>query len=326
MVGDQGGVALHAFGKATAALLPGVGVLVGSETAVRDGVGALQHPSGRATGLPAFDPNAGAQIVAVAAAIGDPQVSAAAQQFGAQSASLVLRNDGRWRLEIAGDATRLQSLLRLAESVANGALERLRQQKDQQAQRDDVVAGVSAIAGYYQIRQLWQELHPKLVGDRLVSEYQMPDVKTSGFLLPMIGIAAAVAIPAFLKYVRRSKTVEATSNLHRLDAGIAAWAEAHKRKPLPPSTDWTPARGCCGQPGDVCAPDAAAWNAPAWSAFAFSVDGKHNYQYRYTRGRGRHYTIEARGDLDCDGKFSSYKQSGQAGGVSEPLQVTDDLE
>ena len=35
-------------------------------------------------------------------------------------------------------------------------------------------------------------------------------------VVAIIGILAAVAIPAFMKYIRRSKTVEATMNVRKL--------------------------------------------------------------------------------------------------------------
>src|SRR4051794_21304705 len=41
-----------------------------------------------------------------------------------------------------------------------------------------------------------------------------------------LGMCAGIAIPAFMKYVRRSKTVEATMNVRRLgDLTLAYWQE-----------------------------------------------------------------------------------------------------
>jgi dihydrofolate synthase/folylpolyglutamate synthase len=145
VVGDEGGVPLHMLGRATAALVPKVGVLIGSELAVRDGVHALQTPSARATWASALDAASDLQIVSLASAFRDPQITAAAQQFGAQWASLSMRHDNHLRLEVVGDGARLQALLQQAEIVVNVMLEKLRQQKERLEQGDDVLAGAGVL-------------------------------------------------------------------------------------------------------------------------------------------------------------------------------------
>src|SRR2546430_12695679 len=94
-------------------------------------------------------------------------------------------------------------------------------------------------------------------------------------VVAIIGILAAVAIPAFMKYIRRSKTVEATMNVRKLYDSTVSWAESQsgRKKPgfaFPRSTGWTPAKSCCGQPGDKCAPDPKLWTDPTWKALNFS--------------------------------------------------------
>ena len=47
-------------------------------------------------------------------------------------------------------------------------------------------------------------------------------------VVAIIGILAAVAIPAFMKYIRRSKTVEATMNVRKLfDSSVAYYYADH---------------------------------------------------------------------------------------------------
>src|SRR5437762_1942561 len=88
-------------------------------------------------------------------------------------------------------------------------------------------------------------------------------------VVAIIGILAAVAIPAFMKYIRRSKTVEASMNVRKLfDSSVSYYEGEHadatgnivgKQFPSMGAT-LGPAPGvstatCCGQPGDKCQPN-----------------------------------------------------------------------
>lgn len=146
-------------------------------------------------------------------------------------------------------------------------------------------------------------------------------------VVAIIGILAAVAIPAFMKYIRRSKTVEATMNIRKMyDSSVAFYEAEHAEtgtgnilpKQFPVSTvAFSPAQGsCCGKPGDKCAP--ADWRAamasnagdkPTWSNLNFGVDDPFYYSYKYTSsGTDTAATAfaEASGDLNCDGVFSDF--------------------
>src|SRR5277367_5357853 len=47
-------------------------------------------------------------------------------------------------------------------------------------------------------------------------------------VVAIIGILAAVAIPAFMKYIRRSKTVEATMNVRKIfDSSVSYYEGEH---------------------------------------------------------------------------------------------------
>jgi type IV pilus assembly protein PilA len=309
----------------TAAAVPG-GILFGTEQEVRVGI-AVAHK--KAGGLSAKSPlgaltqiDRGADLVAglLASGIKDAEVAALSQQYGVDLVTLVLRGSGLITLELVGDGQKLQAAQTLLNNGATVALQQLKQAKDRAVSREggDVAEGVSAISAYYQAAALWKEFAPKLIGSKLQSQYQMPEIKTAGTLVPLLGVGAAVAIPAFMKYVRRSKTVEATMNLRKLFDSSVSYYEEHEGPgkasfTFPKSTAWTPKRSCCGQPGDKCQPDPKAWNDPTWTALSFSVDDPSYYQYRYTsvgKGKKAHFVIEARGDLDCDGQFSSFKRTG----------------
>jgi hypothetical protein len=124
-----------------------------------------------------------------------------------------------------------------------------------------------------------------------------------------IGMCASIAIPAFTKYIRRSKTVEATMNVRRLaDATFAYWQE-HGQPP--PASDFVPGGDSCGK----YTPDPSLWKGRPWSDLHFSVDDPFYYQYRVTHLDDGSVSVEARGDLDCDQVFSSFQRIVTSDGV-----------
>ena len=146
-------------------------------------------------------------------------------------------------------------------------------------------------------------------------------------VVAIIGILAAVAIPAFMKYIRRSKTVEATMNVRKLfDSSVSYFEGEHADKggntlaktfPTDPTSQPAPwgnvKSTCCGQTGDKCAPAASNFADPTWSALNFSVDDPFYFGYQYN-SKGSETTANfqayAFGDLDCDGINSTYERSG----------------
>lgn len=143
------------------------------------------------------------------------------------------------------------------------------------------------------------------------------------------GIMAAIAIPAFIRYVRKSKTVEATESLDRLTLGARSYLGENGSLPQA-QTGWVPATPCCAQASQPkCSPDPAAWRGSPWTELGFTLSHPHYFQYRYTSGP-RGFEVEARGDLDCDEIYSSYKMLGTLAAdgslqIQGPI-VTDEIE
>jgi type IV pilus assembly protein PilA len=141
-------------------------------------------------------------------------------------------------------------------------------------------------------------------------------------VVAIIGILAAVAIPAFMKYIRRSKTVEATMNVRKLFDSSVSYYESEKSdvngtilaKQFPASKTATPAaNNCCGQAGDKCKPVAGTFDDVTWAALNFSVDDPFYYWYSYTASgteTGAVFDAIANGNLDCDTVFSTFQRHG----------------
>jgi len=123
-----------------------------------------------------------------------------------------------------------------------------------------------------------------------------------------LGILAAVAIPAFMDYMKRSKKTEAELQLDKI--GARAKRAFHQTGAFPKGeAPLTPAAPCCGQPSNRCAAPPAAWAQPVWRALDFSIDRPSLYQYSY-ESDGKTFTAKAVGDLDCDTIMSTYELRG----------------
>ena len=153
-------------------------------------------------------------------------------------------------------------------------------------------------------------------------------IRAKGFTLielmivvAIIGILAAVAIPAFMKYIRRSKTTEAAMNVRKLyDSSVSYFESEHTDssgttlpKQFPTAAGPAPAATCCGQAGGKCKPDNTLWTAATWPSLNFSVDDPFYYQYQYLSGgtdTGSTFKADAYGDLNCNAVLSTYERMG----------------
>jgi len=176
--------------------------------------------------------------------------------------------------------------------------------------------------------------------------------KAKGFTLvelmivvAIIGILAAVAIPAFMKYIRRSKTSEASMNLKQIvDGARAYFSRDHVVKQggtpvmlapqFPVSVDATPDNNPC--PSGVAKYETSDWSDATWHALKFGMTEPHYYAYEFkssndlTDPTQSKFTASAYGDLDCDDVNSTFEIIGNVDGdfnvLASHLVVTDELE
>ncbi|HUH04426.1 MAG TPA: type II secretion system protein [Kofleriaceae bacterium] len=148
-------------------------------------------------------------------------------------------------------------------------------------------------------------------------------------VVAIIGILAAVAIPAFMNYMKKGKSSETQENINAIFNGAKAYYEAPHAPPgtvqvltghLPgTSTGLTPALNACCTAGGKCPPEATQWKGAAgtpggsWEAMNFSIEKAHYYQYDYTVANNpntvdgtNNFTVRAVGNLDCDAVFSTF--------------------
>jgi len=146
-------------------------------------------------------------------------------------------------------------------------------------------------------------------------------------VVAIIGVLAAVAVPAFVKYLRRSKTVEASLNLRKLyDSSVGYYLAEHSDKSgvvvarqFPSTVAATPDAKCCLTPGGKCKPNPAMFqdSGGTWPALNFSVDDPFYFQYEYDSSSTDSTAVfeaYAYGDMDCDGTYSTFMRNGSVMG------------
>src|SRR5215475_15754415 len=118
-------------------------------------------------------------------------------------------------------------------------------------------------------------------------------------VVAIIGILAAVAIPAFMDYMKRSKKTEAALQLNKIGKNakrvfIETGSFPKGNAPL------TPPQSCCGQPNNHCPAAAELYAAdPVWKELDFLIDEPTLYQYSYQASAdGQSFVAKAIGDLD----------------------------
>ncbi len=172
-------------------------------------------------------------------------------------------------------------------------------------------------------------------------------------VVAIIGILAAIAIPAFINYVKRSKTSEAPANLKALFTGAQAYyqAERNTMRGVVMATDGIVADTRCVTSAAL-APDAIPagvktvvdWTAqePDWGALNFTVSDPLLYQYEIAPMVGAAscgtphmagdwvYDFRANGDLDGDTNPSLFEVSVGSDGNNQlyrsPLFMQNELE
>ena len=146
-------------------------------------------------------------------------------------------------------------------------------------------------------------------------------------VVAIIGILAAVAIPAFLEYMKRGKTTEASLNLNKIGKaakrvkGEIGTYPVETGALLPHSTGT-----CCGDSGGTaqvnnkCTPAPNSFSDGAgWSHLEFSVDEPSIYNYQFTPvGSGTGFSAYGVGDADCDSVKATFTMVGTTTAAGNP--------
>ena len=152
-------------------------------------------------------------------------------------------------------------------------------------------------------------------------------------VVAIIGTLAAVAIPGYVRYVRRAKTSEAMGGIPVIFRGVQAYYQTeHTTRSggivsanLPVTTPAVPA-SIASVAGTQYSPVSSDWDDISWQAVSFSVSSPMRFQFQYCKttsgganacvvspDAGTSFEVFARGDLDGDGIPSTFMRAGIPG-------------
>jgi prepilin-type N-terminal cleavage/methylation domain-containing protein len=149
-------------------------------------------------------------------------------------------------------------------------------------------------------------------------------------VVAIIGLLAAIAIPAFSRYVRKARTSEAVGHLNKEWAGSLAYYESDHTvafgkvltKEFPgPSATWASTTECGCMTGAACPGNNSVWNSDAvWIALSFSMPDPHHYMPGYSAsgtGSAAKFTAFSKGDLNCNRTLAEFSRAGEINSIGD---------
>ena len=149
-------------------------------------------------------------------------------------------------------------------------------------------------------------------------------------VVAIIGILAAIAIPAFGRYVKKSRTAEASGQLNKIWSGAVAYYEADhanssttvQPKQFPAGT--TTVEGTCCTATGKCPGSPTEYSNDGWVALNFNIPDPHLFRPSYTSsgtGTSSQFTVNTFGDLDCDGTWSTFRRNAVVSAANGDVQA-----
>ena len=131
-------------------------------------------------------------------------------------------------------------------------------------------------------------------------------------VVAIIGILAAIAIPAFIEYMNKGKKTEANLNLNQMEKKVKTFSIEHNGRVPADGTEMPDAAAaqCAAAYGNdkLKKQTQAVWSAAGtgWKEMGFHIDEDSLYSYSWksagTQGKGY-----ATGDLNCNGTASTFE-------------------
>jgi prepilin-type N-terminal cleavage/methylation domain-containing protein len=128
-------------------------------------------------------------------------------------------------------------------------------------------------------------------------------------VLAIVGILAAIAVPAFMDYMKKGKRTEAPLQLKLISMKVKDFTTPQPVYPPSSTHSFAGADGtACTQPNErFPIIDAATWfTDPAWDKLEFHIDEPTYFTYHYAKIGPKAAYATAIADLNCNGTLFSY--------------------
>jgi hypothetical protein len=126
------------------------------------------------------------------------------------------------------------------------------------------------------------------------------------YVLVLVSLCAIATCPSAHRSCRATlRAREAPALLAVLEAEIRRLVESGRALPASAMPATPALHRCCDQ-GGQCAVEPELWASEPWKTLRFSMDRPHRYSIAYTPSAWG-ATISLIGDVDCDGRLSSYQ-------------------
>ena len=245
---------------------------------------------------------------------------------GLEAAGLAFGSDGTIGAAVVGEKDTLKTLLSMYEEALTGVRDTVDDQLTKAEEDGNGALAIVLTIAQTKIDDLVAALPVRIQGDVLLARSEV----RGGAFTSYAAITSTIAVPAFIKYMRRAKTTEAIDELDKIYKASSSYyttpyVEAGTGKKIdcqfPASQPMTPDvrnLNCCGGPmdqdkDDRCDVSTVQWTTPTWSALNFQMNDQHYFGYEYASSgvlATAKFTASAYADLDCDGVLSTFQRYG----------------
>ncbi len=342
--GNHAGVPLHDAGSGSVYARIGENLVVGTPAAVHAFIDVQQGKAESATKrqppyLEALAKLPAGVFVGAMAEVPEQKAKAISSAMGLRAAALGVSSDHRIAVRLVGRPDGLSQIVTGLEMGVVEAKNEAKKLRDQAGQEKEPWTGAVKLAAAITLEHAAGRHYHALAGDTLSIDLPLGKSAHGGTALLVAGVGAAVAIPAFTRYIKRSKTTEASANVNAIARGVQAYWIEHRA--LPPAAGPSPKRKPSAEKLAVAKTD---WEQPGWKAVGFVMGEPHYYQYELRSGAddgkkkgkkkgcgGQWFEAIAVGDLDGDGTVSRFVKRGRVNDKCElelepGLAITDETE
>jgi type IV pilus assembly protein PilA len=219
--------------------------------------------------------------------------------------AMIMLNEVGIGVTLEGDSVRFVTAVRTAWANPDDVVAKITA-----VPADDVISGKAGDRG--------KAIADAAPGSPFAADYQ---AGSQGVMIQVaaIGVLAAVAVPAFLDYMKKSKPSEAERRLKGITELAKVYYAEHGGFPIGKAEQLPPFSTCCGlsstgnQINNKCPNDSGAWRKDkVWAALQVVIDEPTMYRYAYSSDDGKTFLATATSDLDCDGEFATWRLEGRA--------------